>query len=92
AGTDAALHGNSIVIGRDAVLKSGGAITLDGAAIDSRGTLDAGTDLAVRSAGDLSLAGAAQANRDVVLSASGAFGNASQVFAGRDLSLQAGSI
>ncbi|MDO7942707.1 hemagglutinin repeat-containing protein [Xanthomonas euvesicatoria] len=92
AGADASLRGNSIATARDAVLKSGGAITLDGAAIDSRGTLDAGTDLAVRSAGDLSLAGAAQANRDVVLSASGAFGNASQVFAGRDLSLQAGSI
>ncbi|WP_017164855.1 hemagglutinin repeat-containing protein, partial [Xanthomonas phaseoli] len=92
AGTDAALHGNSIATGRDAVLKSGGAITLDGAAIDSRGTLDAGTDLAVRSTGDLALAGVAQANRDVVLSATGALGNAGQVFAGRDLSLQAGSI
>ncbi|SON96082.1 MULTISPECIES: hemagglutinin repeat-containing protein [Xanthomonas] len=92
AGTDASLHGNSIVTGRDAVLKSGGAITLDGAAIDSRGTLDAGTDLVVRITGDLALAGVAQANRDVVLSASGALGNASQVFAGRDLSLQAGSI
>ncbi|MFA1287877.1 hemagglutinin repeat-containing protein [Xanthomonas axonopodis pv. nakataecorchori] len=92
AGTDASLRGNSIATARDAVLKSAGAIALDGAAIDSRGTLDAGTDLAVRSAGDLSLAGVAQANRDVVLSASGAFGNASQVFAGRDLSLQAGSI
>ncbi|WP_234706296.1 MULTISPECIES: hemagglutinin repeat-containing protein [Xanthomonas] len=92
AGTDASLHGNSILTGRDAVLKSGGAITLDGAAIDSRGTLDAGTDLVVRSTGDLALAGVAQANRDVVLSASGALGNASQVFAGRDLSLQAGSI
>ncbi|WP_372380320.1 hemagglutinin repeat-containing protein [Xanthomonas sp. NCPPB 1062] len=92
AGADASLRGNSIATARDAVLKSAGAITLDGAAIDSRGTLDAGTDLAVRSAGDLSLAGVAQANRDVVLSASGAFGNASQVFAGRDLSLQAGSI
>ncbi|MGD3369864.1 hemagglutinin repeat-containing protein [Xanthomonas citri pv. citri] len=92
AGTDASLHGNRIATGRDAVLKSGGAITLDGAAIDSRGTLDAGTDLAVRSTGDLALAGVAQANGDVVLSASGALGNASQVFAGRDLSLQAGSI
>ncbi|MFB8915964.1 hemagglutinin repeat-containing protein [Xanthomonas phaseoli pv. phaseoli] len=92
AGTDAVLHGNSIATGRDAVLKSGGAITLDGAAIDSRGTLDAGTDLAVRSMGDLALAGVAQANRDVVLSATGALGNAGQVFAGRDLSLQAGSI
>ncbi|WP_228737625.1 hemagglutinin repeat-containing protein [Xanthomonas euvesicatoria] len=92
AGADASLRGNSIATARDAVLKSAGAITLDGAAIDSRGTLDAGTDLAVRSTGDLSLAGVAQANRDVVLSASGAFGNASHVFAGRDLSLQAGSI
>ncbi|MGK3148405.1 hemagglutinin repeat-containing protein, partial [Xanthomonas phaseoli pv. dieffenbachiae] len=92
AGTDAVLHGNSIATGRDAVLKSGGAITLDGAAIDSRGTLDAGTDLAVRSTGDLALAGVAQANRDVMLSATGALGNAGQVFAGRDLSLQAGSI
>ncbi|MFB0374593.1 hemagglutinin repeat-containing protein [Xanthomonas euvesicatoria] len=92
AGADASVRGNSIATARDAVLKSAGAITLDGAAIDSRGTLDAGTDLAVRSTGDLSLAGVAQANRDVVLSASGAFGNASHVFAGRDLSLQAGSI
>ncbi|UXA65728.1 hemagglutinin repeat-containing protein [Xanthomonas prunicola] len=92
AGTDATLQGNSIATGRDAVLKGGGAITLDGAAIDSRGTLDAGTDLALRSTGDLALAGVVQANRDVLLSASGALGNAGQVFAGRDLSLQAGSI
>ncbi|PKV14977.1 filamentous hemagglutinin [Xanthomonas prunicola] len=92
AGTDATLQGNSVATGRDAVLKGGGAITLDGAAIDSRGLLDAGTDLALRSMGDLALAGVVQANRDVVLSASGALGNASQAFAGRDLSLQAGSI
>ncbi|MCL1532338.1 filamentous hemagglutinin N-terminal domain-containing protein, partial [Xanthomonas nasturtii] len=92
AGTDASLRGNSVATGRDAVLKSGGAITLDGAAIDSRGALDAGTDLAVRSTGDLALAGVAQANRDVTLSANAALGNAGQVFAGRDLSLQAGSV
>lgn len=51
AGSDANLRGNSIATGRDAVLKSVGAISLDGAAIDSRGTLDAGTDLRLRSTG-----------------------------------------
>ncbi|SOT98241.1 filamentous hemagglutinin [Xanthomonas arboricola pv. fragariae] len=92
AGSDANLRGNSIATGRDAVLKSVGAISLDGAAIDSRGTLDAGTDLRLRSTGALALAGVAQANRDVVLSATDTFSNASQVIAGRDLSVQAGNI
>ncbi|WP_260300191.1 hemagglutinin repeat-containing protein [Xanthomonas arboricola] len=92
AGSDANLRGNSIVTGRDAVLKSVGAISLDGAAIDSRGTLDAGTDLRLRSTGALALAGVAQANRDVVLSATDTLSNASQVIAGRDLSVQAGNI
>ncbi|WP_260300894.1 hemagglutinin repeat-containing protein [Xanthomonas arboricola] len=92
AGSDANLRGNSIATGRDAVLKSVGAISLDGAAIDSRGTLDAGTDLRLRSTGALALAGVAQANRDVVLSATDIFSNASQVIAGRDLSVQAGNI
>nr|WP_231110661.1 hemagglutinin repeat-containing protein [Xanthomonas arboricola] len=92
AGSDANLRGNSIATGRDAVLKSVGAISLDGAAIDSRGTLDAGTDLRLRSTGALALAGVAQANRDVVLSATDTLSNASQVIAGRDLSVQAGNI
>ncbi|WP_258079127.1 hemagglutinin repeat-containing protein [Xanthomonas arboricola] len=92
AGSDANLRGNSIATGRDAVLKSVGAISLDGAAIDSRGTLDAGTDLRLRSTGALALAGVAQANRDVVLSATDTLSNASQVIAGRDLSVQGGNI
>ncbi|NJC48605.1 UNVERIFIED_ORG: filamentous hemagglutinin [Xanthomonas campestris] len=92
AGSDANLRGNSIATGRDAVLKSVGAISLDGAAIDSRGTLDAGTDLRLRSTGALALAGVAQANRDIVLSATDTLSNASQVIAGRDLSVQAGNI
>nr|WP_258078473.1 hemagglutinin repeat-containing protein [Xanthomonas arboricola] len=92
AGSDANLRGNSIATGRDAVLKSVGAISLEGAAIDSRGTLDAGTDLRLRSTGALALAGVAQANRDVVLSATDTLSNASQVIAGRDLSVQAGNI
>ncbi|WOB49163.1 hemagglutinin repeat-containing protein [Xanthomonas hydrangeae] len=92
AGADASLRGNTIATSRDAVLKSVGAITLDGAAIDSRGTLDAGTDLGVRSTGGLALAGVAQANRDVVLSAAATLSNASQVVAGRDLSVQAGNV
>ncbi|NJB91790.1 filamentous hemagglutinin [Xanthomonas arboricola] len=92
AGSDANLRGNSIATGRDAVLKSVGAISLDGAAIDSRGTLDAGTDLRLRSTGALALAGVAQANRDVVLSATDTLSNASQVIAGRDLSVQADNI
>ncbi|WAH62626.1 hemagglutinin repeat-containing protein [Xanthomonas hortorum] len=92
AGTDANLRGNSIATGRDAVLKSAGAISLEGAAIDSRGTLDAGTDLRLRSTGGLALAGVAQANRDVVLSATGILSNASQVVAGRELSVRAGNV
>ncbi|WP_372498088.1 hemagglutinin repeat-containing protein [Xanthomonas vesicatoria] len=92
AGSDAALRGNSITTGTAAVLKSAGLITLDGAAIDSRGTLDAGSDLHLRSTGAQALAGVAQANRDVFLSADGALSNASQVVAGRDLSVQAGSV
>ncbi|WP_349811919.1 hemagglutinin repeat-containing protein [Xanthomonas dyei] len=92
AGSDAALRGNSIATGTAAVLKSARLITLEGAAIDSRGTLDAGSDLRLRSTGALALAGVAQANRDVVLSADGALSNASQVVAGRDLSVQAATI
>ncbi|WP_349780677.1 hemagglutinin repeat-containing protein [Xanthomonas sp. WHRI 7065] len=92
AGSDANLRGSSIATGRDAVLKSVSAISLDGVAIDSRGTLDAGTDLRLRSTGALALAGVAQANRDVVLSATDTLSNASQVIAGRDLSVQGGNI
>ncbi|WP_243851647.1 hemagglutinin repeat-containing protein [Xanthomonas cannabis] len=92
AGSDAALRGASIATGNAAIVKSAGLITLDGAAIDSRGTLDAGSDLRMRSTGGLTLAGVAQADRDVVLSADGVLSNASQVVAGRDLSVQAGAI
>ncbi|MBB3827335.1 filamentous hemagglutinin [Xanthomonas arboricola] len=92
AGSDAALRGASIATGNAAIVKSAGLITLDGAAIDSRGTLDASSDLRMRSTGGLTLAGVAQANRDVVLSADGVLSNASQVVAGRDLSVQAGAI
>ncbi|WP_355586611.1 hemagglutinin repeat-containing protein [Xanthomonas cannabis] len=92
AGSDAALRGASIATGNATIVKSAGLITLDGAAIDSRGTLDAGSDLRMRSTGGLTLAGVAQANRDVVLSADGVLSNVSQVVAGRDLSVQAGAI
>ncbi|QJD67554.1 filamentous hemagglutinin N-terminal domain-containing protein [Xanthomonas campestris pv. badrii] len=92
AGSVAALRGGSITTGEAAVLKSAGLITLDGAAIDSRGTLDAGSDLRVTSTGGLALAGVAQANRDVVLNATGGLSNAAQVIAGRDLSVQAGTV
>ncbi|MFA1720010.1 two-partner secretion domain-containing protein [Xanthomonas campestris] len=87
-----ALQGSSVATGTGAVVKSVGAITLDGAAIDSRGTLDAGSDLSLRSTGDLSVAGIAQAGRDVVLSAAGTVQNGGQVVAGRDMSLQAGRV
>ncbi|WP_259159762.1 hemagglutinin repeat-containing protein [Xanthomonas sp. 3793] len=92
AGSAAALRGGSITTGEAAVLKGAGLITLDGAAIDSRGTLDAGSDLRVSSTGGLALAGVAQANRDVVLNAAGGLSNAAQVIAGRDLSVQAGAV
>lgn len=92
AGSVAALRGGSITTGEAAVLKGAGLITLDGAAIDSRGTLDAGSDLRVSSTGGLALAGVAQANRDVVLNAAGGLSNAAQVIAGRDLSVQAGAV
>ncbi|WP_372390527.1 hemagglutinin repeat-containing protein [Xanthomonas sp. NCPPB 3582] len=92
AGGVAALRGASITTGEAAVLKSAGLITLDGAAIDSRGTLDAGSDLRATSTGGLALAGVAQANRDVVLNAAGGLSNAAQVVAGRDLSVQAGTV
>ncbi|WDJ96367.1 hemagglutinin repeat-containing protein [Xanthomonas campestris pv. incanae] len=87
-----ALQGGSVATGTGAVVKSVGAITLDGAAIDSRGTLDAGSDLTLRSTGDLSVAGIAQAGRDVVLSAAGTVQNGGQVVAGRDMSVQAGRV
>ncbi|MCC8688041.1 two-partner secretion domain-containing protein [Xanthomonas campestris] len=87
-----ALQGGSVAAGTGAVVKSVGAITLDGAAIDSRGTLDAGSDLTLRSTGDLSVAGIAQAGRDVVLSAAGTVQNGGQVVAGRDMSVQAGRV
>ncbi|WP_425510749.1 hemagglutinin repeat-containing protein [Xanthomonas cassavae] len=92
AGSVAALRGHSIATGAAAVLKSAGLITLDGAAIDSRGTLDAGSDLRVTSTGGLALAGVAQANRDAVLNAAGGLSNAAQVIEGRDLSVQAGTV
>ncbi|WP_434990774.1 hemagglutinin repeat-containing protein, partial [Xanthomonas melonis] len=92
AGSDANLRGDNIATGAAAVLKSGGQIALDGAAIDSRGTLDAGGDLRLRSTGALALAGVAQAAGDVVLSADGSLRNAGQVVAGRDLTLQASAI
>ncbi|MFL3630280.1 hemagglutinin repeat-containing protein [Xanthomonas campestris] len=87
-----ALQGGSVATGTGAVVKSVGAITLDGAAIDSRGTLDAGSDLTLRSTGDLFVAGIAQAGRDVVLSAAGTVQNGGQVVAGRDMSVQAGRV
>ncbi|WP_238150577.1 hemagglutinin repeat-containing protein [Xanthomonas campestris] len=87
-----ALQGGSVATGTGAVVKSVGAITLDGAAIDSRGTLDAGSDLSLRSTGDLSVAGIAQAGRDVVLSAAGTVQNGGQVVASRDMSVQAGRV
>ncbi|MEA9708882.1 hemagglutinin repeat-containing protein [Xanthomonas campestris] len=87
-----ALQGGSVAAGTGAVVKSVGAITLDGAAIDSRGTVDAGSDLSLRSTGDLSVAGIAQAGRDVVLSAAGTVQNGGQVVAGRDMSVQAGRV
>ncbi|WP_372372370.1 hemagglutinin repeat-containing protein [Xanthomonas sp. NCPPB 1638] len=92
AGSTAALRGDSIATGTAAVLKSGGQITLDGVEIDSRGTLDAGSDLRLRSTGALALAGVAQATGDVELTANGSLRNAGQGVAGRDLSVQASAI
>ncbi|MCC4588834.1 filamentous hemagglutinin N-terminal domain-containing protein, partial [Xanthomonas sp. NCPPB 1067] len=92
AGGDASLRAATVTTRQDAVLQGAGVIALDGATIDSRGTLDAGSDLQIRSQGDLTLAGVAQGGRDVSLDATGALSNAAQVFAGRDLSLQAGSL
>ncbi|MBN6152550.1 hemagglutinin repeat-containing protein [Xanthomonas sp. AmX2] len=91
AGGDAQLRGASIAVGANAVLQGAAAVTLDGAAIDSRGALAAGTDLALRSTGDIRLAGAVQATRDVALDAAAALDNAAQITAGRDLSLHAAS-
>jgi len=87
----AQLRGASIAIGDTAVLQGAAAVTLDGASIDSRGALAAGTDLSMRSTGDIRLAGVAQAARDVTLTAATALDNTAQVVAGRDLSLHAAS-
>lgn len=73
------------------MLQSGAAITLAGGSIDSRGSPDAATDLTVRSAGDLALAGVVQGGRDVALTAAGALNNGAQVVAARDLHVQAAS-
>nr|WP_230956503.1 hemagglutinin repeat-containing protein [Xanthomonas translucens] len=67
-------------------------MTLQGGAIDSRGTLAAGTDLTLRSDGALAIAGVAQATRDIALDAGAALSNAGQIVAGRDLSVAAHSI
>ncbi|WP_255423937.1 hemagglutinin repeat-containing protein [Xanthomonas sp. SI] len=92
AGGDLRLSGASIATGTAAVLQGAAAVTLQGGAIDSRGTLDAGTDLTLRSDGALAVAGVAQAKRDIALDAGAALSNAGQVVAGRDLSVAAQSI
>ncbi|WP_430542146.1 hemagglutinin repeat-containing protein [Xanthomonas sacchari] len=90
---DLQLQGASVATGNAAVLQStAGAITLQGGSLDSRGTLDAATDLALRSDGALSVAGVAQAGRDVALAADSQLTNAAQVLAGRDLSVAATGI
>ncbi len=91
AGGAAQLSAASIATGSNAVLQSTAAITLDGASIDSRGALDAGTDLRLRSQGQLTLAGIAQGGGDVVLEAGAALDNSAQVVAGRDLQVSAAS-
>ncbi|WP_185814554.1 hemagglutinin repeat-containing protein [Xanthomonas sp. SS] len=92
AGGDLRLSGASIATGTAAVLQGAAAVTLQGGAIDSRGTLDAGTDLTLRSDGVLAVAGVAQAKRDIALDAGAALSNAGQIVAGRDLSVAAQSI
>ncbi|PPU83914.1 filamentous hemagglutinin [Xanthomonas sacchari] len=90
---DLQLQGASVATGNAAVLQStAGAITLQGGSLDSRGTLDAATDLALRSDGALAVAGVAQAGRDVALTAGTQLTNAAQVLAGRDLSVAAAGI
>ncbi|MCI2245824.1 hemagglutinin repeat-containing protein [Xanthomonas sp. PPL568] len=90
---DLQLQGASVATGNAAVLQStAGAITLQGGSIDSRGTLDAGTDLGLRSDGTLAVAGVAQAGRDVVLTTGAQLTNAGQVLAGRDLTVTAAGI
>ncbi|UYK80689.1 hemagglutinin repeat-containing protein [Xanthomonas sacchari] len=90
---DLQLQGASVTTGSAAVLQStAGAITLQGGSLDSRGTLDAATDLALRSDGALAVAGVAQAGRDVALAAGTQLTNAAQVLAGRDLSVAATGI
>ncbi|MDR6675090.1 hemagglutinin repeat-containing protein [Xanthomonas sp. 1678] len=92
AGGDLRLSGASIATGTAAVLQGAAAVTLQGGAIDSRGTLDAGTDLTLRSDGALVIAGVAQAKRDIALDAGAALSNTGQIVAGRDLSVAAQSI
>ncbi|WP_371180974.1 two-partner secretion domain-containing protein, partial [Xanthomonas sacchari] len=90
---DLQLQGASVATGNAAVLQSAaGAITLQGGSLDSRGTLDAATDLALRSDGALAVAGVAQAGRDVALAAGTQLTNAAQVLAGRDLTVTAAGI
>lgn len=89
AAGDAILEGEQIVLGNAAVLQGDGAITLDGGDIDSRGTLDAGTALALSALGDIALAGTAQAATDVRVDAQGLFDNRAQLLAGGDLSVRA---
>jgi len=92
AGGDLRLSGASIAAGTAAVLQGAAAVTLQGGAIDSRGTLDAGTDLTLRSDGALAIAGVAQAKRDIALDAGATLSNTGQIVAGRDLSVAAQSI
>ncbi|MDY4341359.1 hemagglutinin repeat-containing protein [Xanthomonas sp. LF07-6] len=93
AGQDATLQaGGTLRSGSQSVLHSAGALQLNGAAIDSQGTVDAGTTLAMTSTGDLALGGLVQAASTVDLQATGAFNNAAQVVAGTDLSVTAASV
>ncbi|MCF5941423.1 hypothetical protein L2221_26485, partial [Xanthomonas perforans] len=92
AGGDIGMRAATLTTSQDAVLQGAGAIALDSGTISSRGKLDAGSGLRVRSLGDLTLAGVAQGSGDVELTATGALTNAAQVFAGRTLTAQAHSL
>jgi filamentous hemagglutinin len=73
-------------------LHAGKGLTLNAAAVNSSGIVDAGGALAISSRGDVTLAGAVQGGGDVAVRAANQLNNAATVLSGGRLDLQAARI
>ncbi|WP_425479151.1 hemagglutinin repeat-containing protein [Pseudoxanthomonas composti] len=84
--------GATLATGQAAQIQTAQSLALDAGAIDSRGTLEAGTTLDLQADGDIALAGALQAGTTIDIAAGSALHNAAQLHAGSDLSVNAASL